>query len=139
MRLIYAGTVAIFVITVLTILSCSTRDKSKYWHTPHTSLYNIVYDASTNLERAKHGNGDRNRRMRDISNARAYLRSARNMATDRAIADILKVDAVKLQNDIDLTRAKISGKSRGRRKSRMHRKRSPPPRQFRENTGFSRY
>ena len=114
MRLIYAAIVVIFFVTVLTILSCSTSDKSKYWHTPHTSLYNIVYDASTTLERAKNGRGDRNRRLRDISNSRAYLKSARNLATDHAIAKILKVDAVKLQNDIDLTRAKISGKTRNR-------------------------
>jgi hypothetical protein len=42
------------------------------------------------------------------------------MATDNAISEILKIDAVKMQHDMDLTRAKINGrKEKKRRKKRF--------------------
>jgi hypothetical protein len=118
MRLAYASAIVLAFATLLTICSLSTDTKSQYWHTPHTSLYNIVYDASSALERAKNGRGDKVARLRDVTTAKAYLRSARNMATDHAISKILKIDAVKMQHDMDLTRAKINGKKKQSKKRR---------------------
>jgi hypothetical protein len=120
MRLAYASAIVLATAVLLTICSCSTDTKQKYWHTPHTGLYNIVYDASSALERAKNGRGDRTTRLRDVMTAKAYLRSARNMATDNAISEILKIDAVKMQHDMDLTRAKINGKrAKSKRRKRF--------------------
>lgn len=114
MRPLYAAVAILGVVVLLTTLSCSTRDNDRYWHENTSALYNIVSDANTNLSKANTSSSDRPTRLRYAAKAKAYLCSARQMATDQCIADVLKVDAVKMKKEIDKTYARISGASAGR-------------------------
>jgi len=109
MRPLYAACIVMLIVVLLTVLSCSTRESSKYWHNNKTSLFNMVDDANVNLSKANTSGADRNTRLRYATASKSYLASARNMATDQAIAEILGVDAPKMKHEIDKTYARILG------------------------------
>lgn len=128
MRPVYAAMIILSLVVLLTSLSCSTRDKNRYWNENTSALYNIVSDANTNLSKANTSSGDRPTRLRYAAQAKAYLCSAREMATDSCIQDVLKIDAVKMKKEIDKTYARISGGSAGRGLRGRRTKRATPDR-----------
>lgn len=127
MKSVYAAIAVIFIATVLTFLSCSTRDSGgKYWHEQKLALFNVVQDSNDSLNKANSSAADRSVRLRHATSAKAYLASARNMATDQAMGEILGIDAVKMRREIDRTIARIAETSappRGRRMAPRNRRR----------------
>ena len=128
MRPLYAAIAILAIVCLLTTLSCSTRDKNRYWNENTSALYNIMSDANSHLSKASTSSADRPTRLRYAAQARAYLCSAREMATDSCIQDVLRVDAVKMKKEIDKTYARISGASAGRGLRGKRTKRAMPDR-----------
>ena len=90
--------VVLISVLILSMISCSTRNRSMYWRDGSNALYSVMRDASESFKLAKNPNIRRQERRNYIERTIAFLDSAERFVTPVGIMKVVNIDAQKMRN-----------------------------------------
>lgn len=98
MNAIVITAAVLFVVLLLSAISCSTKNDSLYYRNRSNALYSVMKDASESLKLAKNASLPLEDRRANIERAIAFLDAAERFLTPMGINRVVNIDSLRMRN-----------------------------------------